>query len=199
MVYWPFAIENFSGQPLSVQRSVIFAVRSNGAGTEAFMKQVRRAVASVDPGSPLVGVRTLEEIYRRSMASTAFTLVMLAIAGSMALVLGIVGVYGVIAYSVAQRRSEIGIRVALGAPAAAVKMMFARQGLFLTACGVALGMGVAAEFSGFLSSLLFGVTPLDPATYGAAAAVLLIAALAASYIPARRAATVDPMETLRAE
>ena len=133
------------------------------------------------------------------MAQTSFALVMLAIAAGMALVLGVVGVYGVIAYTVEQRRREVGIRMALGAPAAAVKRMFLRRGLLLACAGIALGLAVAAAFSRLMSSLLFGVTPFDPATYAATATALLVAAIAATYIPARRAASVDPMETLRGE
>jgi putative ABC transport system permease protein len=133
------------------------------------------------------------------MAQTSFALVMLAIAGGMALVLGVIGVYGVIAYTVEQRRREVGIRMALGAPAAAVKRMFLRRGLLLAGVGIALGLAGAASFSRLMSSLLFGVTPFDPATYGVTAAVLLVAAMAATYIPARRAASADPMDTLRGE
>lgn len=198
-VYWPFAIENFFGEPLAVLRSAAFAVRGPGAGTEIFLKQVRQAVASVNPNLPLAGTRTLQQIYEGSMAQTSFTLVMLAIAGSMALVLGVIGVYGVIAYTVAQRRREVGIRMALGAPETVVKRMFMRQGLLLTGVGIALGLVAATVLSRLMSSLLFGVTPLDPATYGATATVLLVAAMVATYIPARRAASVDPMETLRGE
>ena len=198
-VYWPFAIENFFGAPLNVQRNVSFAVRSPGAGTEAFLKQVRQAVASVNSNAPLVRTRTLQQIYEGSMAQTSFALVMLAIAGSMALVLCVIGIYGVISYAVAQRRREVGIRMALGAPAGAVKGMFLRRGLLLAGAGIALGLAVSASLSRLMSSLLFGVAPLDPATYGATAALLLIAAMAATYIPARRAASVDPAETLRGE
>jgi len=133
------------------------------------------------------------------MAQTSFALVMLAIAGSMALLLSVIGVYGVIAYTVAQRRHEVGIRMALGASEGVVKWMVLRHGLLVTGVGIALGLAAAIGLSRLMSSLLFGVTPLDPATYGATAAVLLIAAMAATYIPARRAATVDPMETLRGE
>ncbi len=198
-VYLPFVIENFAGQPLIVRRYAAFAVRSPRADTQAFMKQVREAVGSVDPSLPLARIRTLQDLYKGSMAQTSFTLVMLAIAGSVALLLGIIGVYGAIAYTVAQRRREVGIRMALGAQATTVKRMFLRHGLVLTAVGIALGLVAAAGLSRLMSSLLFGVTPFDPATYGATAVVLLIAAMAATYIPARRAATVDPVETLRSE
>jgi putative ABC transport system permease protein len=198
-VYWPFAIENFFGEPVNVQRNVAFAVRSPGAGTDVFLKQVRQAVASVNPNLPLARTRTLQQIYEGSMAQTSFALVMMAIAGSMALVLCVVGVYGVIAYTVAQRRCEVGIRIALGASAGAVKEMFLRRGLLLTGVGMALGLAAATGLSRLTSSLLFGITPLDPVTFGAASAVLLIAAMVATYIPARRAASADPMETLRGE
>ena len=198
-VYWPFAIANFNQAPLNVQRNVAFAVRSRGAGTEAFLKQVRQAVAAKNPTSPVVRAGTLQEIYGRSMAQTSFALVMLAIAGGMALVLGVIGVYGVMAYTVEQRRCEVGIRMALGASAVAVKRMFLRRGLSLACVGIALGLAAAAAFSRLMSSLLFGVTPFDPATYGATATVLLVAAMAATYFPARRAASVDPMDTLRGE
>ena len=146
IVYWPFAIANFNGAALNVQRNVAFAVRSPGAGTEAFLKQVRQAVAAINPTSPVVRAGTLQEIYGRSMAQTSFALVMLAIAGGMALVLGVIGVYGVIAYTVEQRRREVGIRMALGAPAAAVKRMFLRRGLSLACLGICLGAGCRGSF-----------------------------------------------------
>jgi predicted permease len=198
-VYWPYAIANFNGAALNVQRNVSFAVHSPGAGTEAFRKRVRQAVAAINPTSPVVRAGTLQDIYGSSMAQTSFALVMLAIAGGMALVLGVIGVYGVIAYTVEQRRREVGIRMALGAPAAAVKRMFLRRGLVLACLGIGFGLAAAAAFSRLMSSLLFGVAPFDPATYGATAAAVLVAATAATYIPARRAASVDPMETLRGE
>jgi putative ABC transport system permease protein len=156
-------------------------------------------VASVHSGLPATGARTLQEIYVGTTAQTSFALVLLAIAGTMALVLCVIGVYGVIAYAVAQRRREVGIRMALGAAPTAVKGMFLRQGLRLAAAGIALGLVAATALSRLLSSLLFGVTALDPVTYGAAAVFLAMAALAATYIPARRAASLDPMETLRCD
>jgi len=124
---------------------------------------------------------------------------MLAIAGAMALVLGVVGIYGVLAYTVELRRREVGVRMALGAQSPMVTRMFVRRGLVLSAWGVALGVAGAAALSRLMSSLLFGVTALDPATYAITATILLAVATSASYIPARRAAAVDPAETLRCE
>jgi len=133
------------------------------------------------------------------MANTSFALVLLGIAGSMALILAIVGVYGVLAYAVAQRRREVGIRVALGAEPAGLKWLFVRKGLMLYCAGGIVGLALAASLSYWISSLLFGVRPLDPLTYIASMAFIAAAATAASYIPARQAASVDPMETLRSE
>ena len=144
-------------------------------------------------------VRTVEDIFRASMARSSFTLVMLAIAGGIALLLGIVGIYGVISYSVSQRTRELGIRIALGAPAGGLKAMVVGHGLLLTAIGAALGMAGAAALSRLMASLLFGVSALDPVTYLGVSAGLLAAAAAASYIPAQRASGVNPVDALRAE
>jgi len=144
-------------------------------------------------------VRTLQDLYDQSMARTSFTLVMLAMAGFMALVLGIVGIYGVIAYAVSQRTREIGIRMALGAQPAGLRQMFVRHGLLLAGIGALLGLAAAAGLTRLMSSLLFGVTALDPVTYAGVAALLIAAAALASYLPARRATAVDPVEALRAE
>jgi putative ABC transport system permease protein len=144
-------------------------------------------------------VRTLEEIYKRSMARTSFTLVMLAMAGAMALLLGIVGIYGVISYSVSQRTREIGIRMALGAREHELTGMFVRQGLVLTGVGLAFGLAAAAALTRLMTSLLFEVSAADPATYACVSAGLAGAAALASYLPSRRATAVDPVEALRAE
>jgi ABC-type antimicrobial peptide transport system permease subunit len=128
------------------------------------MKVVRQAVWSVNPNLPLADVRTLEYFYRKSMARIAFTLVMLGIAGAMTLLLGIVGLYGVIAYSVSQRAKEIGIRRTLGAQQQELMGMFVRQGLWLTGVGVACGLGTAFALLRLMSSLLLKVTPVDPLT-----------------------------------
>jgi ABC-type antimicrobial peptide transport system permease subunit len=148
---------------------------------------------------PLANVSTLEELYIKSMARTSFTLVMLAIAGAMALLLGLVGIYGVISYSVTQRTREIGIRIALGAPTAEVTRMFVTQALGLAAIGVVCGLAVSFGLMRLMTSLLFEVNAVDPLTYAAVSVGLALAAALASCVPAWRAATIDPAGALRAE
>jgi putative ABC transport system permease protein len=126
-------------------------------------------------------------------------LAMLAIASVMALVLGLVGIYGVISYAVTQRTREIGIRVALGAQHSELKRMFVRDGLMLAGVGVACGLAAAFPLTRLMTSLLFGISPLDPATYVAVSLVLVGAAALASYVPAHRATAVDPVQALRAD
>ena len=198
-VYWPILMNNFDGDKVVAQRELAFALRTPRAGTEGLMKEVRQAVWSVDPNLPLAAVRTVDYYYRSSMARTSFTLLMLGVAAAMALLLGTVGIYGVIAYSVSQRTREIGIRMALGAQRSELTGMFVRHGLTLTVVGVAFGLAGAFIFMRFLSSLLFGVKAIDLATYGAVSFGLLATAFLASYLPSRRAATVDPVEALRGE
>ena len=200
IVYWPSMLDNLYGPgPLDAVRSVTFVVRSDRTGSEGFLNQVRQAVWSVNPNLPLASVRTMREIYDRSLARTSFTLVMLGIAGAMALVLGIIGIYGVISYAVSQRRREIGIRLALGAQPGELRRMFVRHGLVLAGIGVAIGLVAATGLMRLMKSLLFGISPLDPVIYAAVPIVLVTAAVLASYLPARRAAVVDPVEALRAD
>ncbi len=199
IVYWPPLLNNFWGQPEFAQRGEIFAIRSTRTGTSSFLNEVRQAVWSVNPNLPIANVRTVQEIYDRSMARTSFTLVMLSLAAGMALLLGVVGIYGVISYAVSQRTREIGIRMALGAPQQSVRQMFVRQGLILTGIGVACGIAAAAGLTRLLTALLFEVSPLDPVTYAAVSLVLAAAAVMASYIPARRATTIAPIDALRVE
>ncbi len=180
-------------------RAVTFAIRSDRTDTDDFLRQVRERVWAVNPNLPLAQVRTLGDVYDASMSRTSFTLVMLAIAGAMALLLGIVGIYGVIAYSVTQRAREIGIRMAMGAQHAALRRMFVRTGLALAGVGVACGVGIAAGLTRLMTSMLFGVSPLDPTTFVVAAVTLAGVAALASYLPARRATAVDPMRVLRAD
>jgi len=176
--------------------SVAFVIRSDRTGTESFLQDIRRAVSGVAPDLPLLMVRSLRAVYDDSMARTSFSLVLLGVAGGMALLLGIVGIYGVLAYAVMQRRREVGIRLALGAQSGNVKRLFVYRGMMLSGVGIALGAAVAAGITQWMSALLFGVTPVDAVTFAAAATVLALAALAASYLPAHRAAAVDPVETL---
>jgi putative ABC transport system permease protein len=199
-IYWPAQPHGqFFGMPGYHARRVSVAIRTERAGTESLLAQVKEAVWSVSASLPLARVRTLDEMYDQSMARTSFTLVMLAIAGAMALLLGISGLYGVIAYAVSQRRREIGIRLALGAQAGEIQKMFVRRGVVLVGAGVAMGLAGALGFTRVIQSLLFGISPLDPLTFAAMPAVLAAAAILASYLPARRAAAVDPVETMRAE
>jgi predicted permease len=198
-VYWPVLMDGFEGEKESLRRDVGFTVRSPRAGSEAFMKEVRETVWSVNPNVPLSSVHTLGYFYTQSMARTSFTLVMLAVAGGMALLLGIVGIYGVIAYSVSQRTREIGIRMALGAQRQTLISMFVRHGLLLTGIGIVCGLVGAFAVMRLMSSLLFNVSPLDPVTYAAVTIGVVVTAYLACYLPSRRAATIDPVDALRAE
>jgi predicted permease len=197
VAYYPLLMKNFQSVPFPVRRTVAYVVRSRRAGSQGLLSDVQKAVWSVNPSLPLAGVRTMQEILEKSLARTSFTLVMLAIAGAMALLIGLVGIYGVISYSVSQRRREIGIRLALGAPHRDLTRMFLVYGCRLALIGVICGLVGAAALTRVMSSLLFDVNPLDPLTYAAVSVVLIIAASAASYIPALRAMGVEPLEALR--
>jgi predicted permease len=200
VVYWPALKHNlYAPGQLDARRNVTFAIRTNAAGTAGLLSQMRQAVWSVNKNLPLASVRTMKDIYEQSLARTSFTLVMLTIAGAMALVLGVIGIYGVIAYSVSQRTREIGIRLALGAQPGALKIMFIRHALALAAAGVAIGIGAAMGLSRLMASLLYGISALDSITYLAAPVLLAAATVLGSYLPARRAAAVDPVDALRAE
>ncbi len=187
------------GRKPSIRRGLTLAIRSSRAGTQSFLRELATAIHSVSPTLPLAQVRMLNDVYRHSMARTSFTLILLGIAGLMALLLAIIGVYGVLAYAVGKRRREVSIRVALGAQPNQVKNLFVRRGIVLACAGSVVGLAAATGLSRWVSSLLFGVTALDPATYIASALIVLAAALIASYVPARRASLVDPMESLRAD
>jgi ABC-type antimicrobial peptide transport system permease subunit len=200
MVYWPTLLHDVFGPgAFDATRSVTFAVRSNRAGMESLIAEAQQAVWSVNLNLPVASIRTMQDIYAQSLDRASFTLVMLGIAAAMALLLGIIGIYGVISYSVSQRIREIGIRLALGAQKSELRWMFVRSALVLTAIGVAIGLGAAAGLTQLMKSLLFGVSPIDPFTYFVIPLVLGISAAVASYLPAHRAADVDPVEALRAE
>jgi predicted permease len=198
-VYWPIRMDRFQGTPQAFRRTLFVVIRSSRAGTESLLKDVREAVWSVNSSLPLANVRTLAEVWDASMARTSFTMVMLAIAGAVALLLGVVGLYGVIAYSVSQRTREIGIRMALGAQHGTVRGMFVRQGLRLAIAGAVVGLLASAALTRWLSSLLYGVAAIDGLTYAAVTVGLLAAAALASYAPAHRASRIDPADALRTD
>ena len=198
-VYWPVLRGNFEGQKHDVERGVAFVIRSPRAGSQAFMNEAQQQVWSINSGVPLADPRTVGEMYTKSMARTSFTLVLLCVAGGMALLLGVVGIYGVIAYTVSQRTREIGIRMALGAQRNELTGLFVRQGLVLTAIGAACGLVVAFVTMRLMSSILFNVSPVDPLTYISITLGVAATAWLACYLPSRRAATVDPVTALRSE
>jgi putative ABC transport system permease protein len=203
VAYWPPLMVDFlSTKPEDrnfVQREVAYLIRSRRTGTSGFVNDLGRAVWSVNPNLPLAGVQTLQDIYDQSLARTSFTLVMLGIAGAMALLLGVAGIYGVISYSVSQRVREIGIRIALGAQARTVTRMFVTHAVTLAMIGVAIGLFAAFWSMRLLSSFLFEISPVDPLTYGAVSLMLIAATVLASYVPALRATAVDPIHALRSE
>jgi predicted permease len=198
-IYWPMAIKNFWGNDTIVQRSLAYAIRSSRLRDPSFLKEVQQAVWSVNANLPLARVRTLEQLESESRAQTSFVLVILGIAASVTLLLGVVGIYGVIAYIVAQRRREVGIRMALGARGESVQKIFVSRGMSLAGVGLVLGLIGAATLMRLLSSQLFGVKPFDPITYITVVAGLAVVALIATWLPARQATRIDPMLALRSE
>ena len=188
IVYWPMLNESYRW------RTMAYAVRSTRVGAPGFVRELEQAVWSVNPNLPLATVQTLEEIQASSMTQTSFALVMLGIAASVALLIGMVGIYGVVAYAATQRTREIGVRMALGAQIGDVRKMFLRHGLWLTTIGIAIGIGIALVLTRVMSAFLFGVGPMDPITYAAVSAVLAGMTLVATYLPAHRASRVDPQE-----
>jgi predicted lysophospholipase L1 biosynthesis ABC-type transport system permease subunit len=197
-VYWPNAVEKLWEQDLMVFRSLEYVIRVRG-NPSAFVGPLREAVWSVNRSLPLANIRTLDRLVDESMARTAFAMVMLSIAAVVALVLGLVGIYGVISYIVAQRTREIGVRIALGARPAQVRRMVVGQAAIVAAIGVGVGLVGAGALTRLMAGLLYGTSPLDLPTYGIVTVAIGLVALAASWLPARRAARVDPVAALRAE
>jgi predicted permease len=198
-IYWPLVMNSFWGNEKFIVRGTVYVIRTPRAGSESLLTQVRQVVWSVAPEVPIVKILTMEEVYRGSMARSGFTLVILGIAGGMALLLGIVGIYGVVSYSVSQRTRELGIRIALGAGNAELRAMVVRQGVLLAGIGIGVGLAVAGAVTRVMSSLLFETSPIDPVTFALASAGLLGAAAIASYLPAHRASSINPVEALRME
>jgi predicted permease len=180
-------------------RSASYMLRSPRAGTGTFAAEIRAAVTAQNAGAPITQLRSMQEVYEESMARTTLTLTLLGISGAMALLLAVVGIYALISYSVSQRTREIGIRMAIGAQQGSVQRMFVGYGLTWSGVGAAAGLVAAVPLSRLMSALLFEVKPLDPVTYAAVGAGLLMAAAVASYLPARRVTRIEPIEALRAE
>jgi predicted permease len=197
-VYFPLV--PMEGAPLwSPPTAFTLAVRTPAASLAAVLPSIRAIVSDLDPDVPLANARPMEAVVSASLARTSFTLLLLVVAAGMALVLSIVGLYGLIAYVVSQRRAEIGVRMALGARAGEVVRMVVGRSLLLAAVGIALGIALSLASVRVLRALLFEVSPTDPVTLVAVSLLLAGLAAVASWGPARRASRVDPMEVMRAE
>jgi ABC-type antimicrobial peptide transport system permease subunit len=175
-----------------------FVVRGNGS-IEDIAEPVRAKMSGLAPNLPLYEIASLEQVINDGVAAERLITVLIGLVAGIALLLAVVGVYSVMAYSVNQRTREIGVRVALGARDASVLSLVLRQGLILTATGIAVGLLVAAVTSRWLTGMLYQIGPLDPVTYGAVVSLLVASAMAASVVPAVRATRVDPLAALRAE
>jgi putative ABC transport system permease protein len=175
-----------------------FALRTDGDPL-AMASSAVAAVHALDPAQPVAEVRTVADIIDESLSRSRLNTVILATFAAVALILAAVGIYGVMAYSVTQRTHEFGIRMALGAGRFEVLRMVLRHGLLVAGAGVAIGLAAAYFLTRVLTTLLFGVTSTDPATFAGVSIVLVAIALAATYVPARRATRVDPMVALRYE
>jgi putative ABC transport system permease protein len=199
MAYWPLIMNDWWDEKTYATRTLAYTIRSGRMQSPTFMHELQEAVWSVNRNLPIANARSLASIRAESMAQTSFALTMLAIAASVALLLGIVGIYGVIAYIAAQRTREIGVRMALGAQAVDVVRLFLGHGLRLVGLGIVLGAAAAYGLTRLMATLLFGVGPTDPVTYGIVSAALASVALVATYLPARRAARLDPVVALRTD
>ena len=175
------------------------AVRAAAGDPRSLLPSIKAAVASLDPARTVAGVRTLDEVLSASVATRRFNMLLLTSFAALALVLAIVGVYGVVAHAALQRTREIGIRVALGATRESVVALIVRATLRWTIPGLALGLLGAWASTRLMATMLFGITPGDPITFALVTALMLAVSVVASYLPARRAATTDPLVALRSQ
>ena len=200
IVYWPTMSANLYGpEPLDAVRGVTFVVRSGRAGSESLTQEMQQAVWQINGELPVSGLRTMQEIDSKSLARTSFTLTMLGIAAALALALGVIGIYGVISYSVSQRTREMGIRIALGAQKSELRWIFVRSALTLAGAGLVLGFCAAAAVAQLMRTLLVGISPLDPLSFATVALILVVAACVASFLPASRIFAINPADVLKAE
>jgi len=180
-----------------VSLSPAYVLRS--ARADQLEPEVRAIIRELIPESPMYRIFTMKRLAANTMASLSFTMLMLGIAAALAVLLGAVGIYGVLSYSVTRRTQEIGVRMAVGAEASAVRRMVVAQGGQVALIGVAVGVLAAFGLTRFLAGMLFGVQAVDAYTFAGMSAVMVAVALLASYVPARRASTVDPVDALRTE
>jgi putative ABC transport system permease protein len=192
MSYWP--------HPELVYTNMTLVVRARGAGNaEHLAAPAREVIRSLDAEQPVADVRTMEGWLARSLSRSRFSALLLAVFAGVAALLAGIGIYGVMSYSVAKRTHEVGIRLALGARGRDVLKLVVGQGMKLASIGLALGLAVAVAMTRLMEKLLFGVSPTDPLTFIVVALMITIVALLACWLPARRAARVDPMIALRSE
>ena len=203
MVYWPQATLGFwrgtSIDHVQTWRHMSYAIRGSKVAPIGLLNEVRAAVAEVDPTLPLLDVDQMGALRTQSMGRATFALQLLTASAAVTLILGLIGIYGVISYSVGRRTPEIGMRLALGARPRDVVVMILRQGLDLAGLGVVVGLVLSFGLTQSMSALLHGVSPQDPLTISTVVAVLLATSAAATYLPARRAARTDPTDALRSE
>jgi putative ABC transport system permease protein len=197
MVYWPFQQEDYAPGQITVERALTYAIRTDRRHDTGLLRDIQLAVWAVNPTLPLARIETAQDVFDRTTAQLSFTLVALAVAAGVTLLLGVVGIYGVIAYVVAQRRREVAIRMALGADAGWVVGLFLRHGLTTVAIGLAAGAALSVLTTRALGAWLFEVSTLDPLAYASAVALLAGVALVAVWIPARAATRVAPGLALR--
>ncbi|HZI42644.1 MAG TPA: ABC transporter permease [Gemmatimonadaceae bacterium] len=196
LVYFPLVMQQDS--QIFAPRTLAFVMRTAG-DPSTLTASVRRVMQRLAPSAPMFATRPMTEIVARASARTSFTLLLLGIASAAALLLGAIGIYGVISYMVSLRTREIGVRMALGAAPGEIRRMVSRQGLTMAGVGVVIGLVAAAGLTRYLRALLFEISPTDPVTLGGVATGLLVVALAASWLPARRASRVEPAVALRSE
>jgi len=201
MVYWPQVTlafwEGSAADQIQTWRSQGYAIRSARVGSEDLLREASEVIWSVVPNTPVRNVSSLPQMMAYSIARRSFAMLLMGTAAVAALLVGLVGVYGVVSYAVSQRTRELGMRMALGAEGKHLKLMVLRQTLGIAGAGIVVGLGMALVVTRLMSSLLYDVSAVDPLTYALVSSGLLLVAVLSSYGPARRASRIDAMEVLR--